>query len=80
MTTNPLKTGAQSTAEMLCILTLLSRFNPVSAGAGIAVPSVTMFKCYVGSLSRPCNKCMTCRQWTALLNDTPPYSHEEVCM
>jgi hypothetical protein len=48
---------------------LPSRFNPTSAGAGIAVPSIMMFASgfyiwghagsYAGDLSKLCHKCVT---------------------
>jgi len=36
---------------------LSSKFNPTSARAGIAVPSIVMFKCNVGGLSELCHIC-----------------------
>jgi hypothetical protein len=40
------------------ILTLTVWFTPVSAGVGIAVYSVVLFKCCVGGLSRLCQQCV----------------------
>jgi len=46
-------------------LGLLSRFEPASAGVGIAVPSVMMFKCSMGGLPELSQMCDT---HTVLIN------------
>jgi len=34
-------------------------FNPEYAAAGITLPGIVTFKCYVGPISRMCHKCET---------------------
>jgi hypothetical protein len=40
-----------------CILTLSSRFNLATAGTGIAIPNVKIFKHYAEPLSKLGHKC-----------------------